>query len=79
MSSYTRFPNRDHTVDGKTTKRHENRLEQAERYFRIASIPARTSHEKTALAVKQIVQEETERRQTLTEALRTARLRRTER
>lgn len=79
MSSYSRFPHRGPTEEGSSGGQHENRMAQAERHFRASASPARTQQEKTSQAAKQIVQDQAEKRHTLTEALKAARLNRAER
>ena len=76
MSNYTRFPHRGSSGERSLGNRH---LANAERHFQTTASPARTSIDKTALAAKQIVTDDTKKRQTLTEALKSARLQRAER
>ena len=69
MNRYTRFSD----PEPRSTSR---RIEQAERHFRSSSTPAMSALEKTANAARQIKDEEAEKRKTLTEALKEARLER---
>ena len=69
MSRYTRFSDSE-------PRGTSSRIEQAERHFRSSSSPAMSALEKTANAARQIKDEETEKRKTLTEALKEARLER---
>lgn len=76
MSRYTRFPNSD-GVDGNSTSRSlKDNLIDAERLFRRKPAVPLTREERTTQVAKQIVMEESEKRRTLSESLREARLER---
>ena len=72
MSRYTRFPDRDAPLP----RGLEEQKADAERLFRYSSARPLTRDEKTSQVAKQIVLEESEKRRTLSEALRAARLER---
>ena len=76
MSRYTRFPNRGSQYDTALPTNREEQTADAERLFRYKSVRPLTRDERTTQVAKQIVKEESEKRRTLSETLRTARLER---
>ena len=76
MSRYTRFPNRNSKYDTALPRGLEEQTADAERLFRYRPARPLTRDERTTQVAKQIVLEESEKRRTLSEALRAARLER---
>ena len=76
MSRYTRFPDREHRYDTALPRGLEEQAADAERLFRYRPARPLTRDERTTQVAKQIVLEESEKRRTLSEALRAARLER---
>jgi hypothetical protein len=76
MRRYTRFANCESAPHANAF---DDPLEVAERVFRRKAPERMSPYNRTAQAAKQIVQDEATRRQSLTEALRAARLERANR
>ena len=76
MSRYTRFPNRNSQYDIALPRGLEEQTTDAERLFRYRPARPLTRDEITTQVAKQIVLEESDKRRTLSEALRAARLER---
>ena len=74
--SYTRFPNSGSRYDTSQPRGLEEQKADAERLFRHRPARPLTRNERTTQVAKQIVLEESEKRRTLSKALRAARLER---
>lgn len=76
MMRYTRFPPENLRDSGSTSKRFERRIAETEQLLRRAPELNLSQDDRTSRISKQIVQDEADNRQALTEALRAARLER---
>ena len=76
MSRYTRFPNTNSRFDTSLQQGRKDHKTEAERMFNFRTPSPLTRDERTTQVAKQIVKEESEKRRTLSETLRTARLER---
>ena len=76
MSRYTRFPNKEARYDTAFPRGLEDQPTDAERLFRFRHARPLTREERKTQTAKRIVLEDAERRRTLSEALRAARLER---